>query len=132
MTTLARTALLFVVLLVLHTLDHGLRQDASVPGPLAVVGLSGTVIAAGVLVMALRRHPLAAPAAVVVGLGTAFGFAAAHLIPHWSGAFSQFYGDIDVDALSWAGVFATMAAGVALGVVGLRAARGEGRVAFGR
>jgi len=131
-TSLARTALLFVVLLVLHALDHGLRQDAPVPGPLAFVGLSGTVIAMGVLVLALRRHPLAPQAAATVGLGTAFGFTVAHLLPHWSGAFSQFYGDLDVDALSWASVFATMAAGVALGVVGLRAARGQGRVAFGR
>jgi len=132
-TLLARTALLFVVLLVLHALDHGLRQDASVPSPLAVVGLSGTVIAAGVLVLALRRHPLAPPAAVFVGLGTALGFALAHLIPHWSGAFSQFYGDLDVDALSWTGVFATMAAGAALGLAGLRAARAGGRrVAFER
>jgi len=132
-TLLARTALLFVVLLVLHALDHDLRQDASVPSPLAVVGLSGTVIAAGVLVLALRRHPLAPPAAVFVGLGTALGFALAHLIPHWSGAFSQFYGDLDVDALSWTGVFATMAAGAALGLAGLRAARAGGRrVAFER
>ena len=129
---LARTALLFVVLLVLHSLDHGLRHEASVPGPLAVVGLSGTVIAGGVLVLALRRHPLAPPAAVIIGLGTASGFALAHLIPHWSDAFSQFYGDLDVDALSWAGVFATMAAGVAVGVAGLRAARVGGHATFER
>ena len=119
-TLLARTALLFVVLLVLHALDHGLRQDASVPSPLAVVGLSGTVVAAGVLVLALRRHPLAPPAAVFVGLGTALGFALAHLIPHWSGAFSQFYGDLDVDAVSWLSVGVTMAVALALGLRGLR------------
>ncbi len=121
-----------MVLLVLHVLDHELRQAAPVPGPLAVVGLAGTVIAAGVLLIALRRHPLAPPAAVAVGLGTAFGFALAHLLPHWSGAFSQFYGDLDVDGVSWASVFATMAAGLTLGVAGLRAMRSARRVALER
>jgi len=120
MSVLARLNLALFALLVLHALDHTLRQDASVPSALATVGLSGTVAAGISLGLALAGSRLAPMASAVIGLGTGAGFLAAHVVPHWSDRFSQFYGDIEVDAVSWLSVGVTMAVALVLGLRGLR------------
>ena len=116
----------FVSLLVIHVADHTVRHDSAVPGPLASIGLTANVAAVGVLVLATVGHRLAPAASVAMGFGTALGFVVAHVVPKWSGAFSQPYADIDVDALSWAIVGACVVAGLALGTVGLRLGRRRG------
>ncbi len=116
----------FVSLLVIHVADHAIRHDSAVPGPLASVGLAANAVAVGVLVLALVRHRLAPAASVAMGFGTALGFVMAHVVPEWSGAFSQPYADLDVDALSWAIVGACVVAGLVVGVAGLSAARAPG------
>ena len=117
--SLAVAAVVFVGANLLHTADH-IRQGLG--------GLSATVLAGGTMLtllavvvaaMALREHPRAAPYAAVVGFSGAVGIAASHLAPHWS-SLSDPYPDLSVDALSWAVMFAEIAAALVLGIVALR------------
>lgn len=100
MPLLARIAALELGLLVVHVVDH-MRQDRPTPAELTYVGALGFVAWAVVLVLALRRSALAAPATVLVGFGTLLGFVVVHVVPHWSGAFSDPYGAAGVDGVSW-------------------------------
>jgi hypothetical protein len=122
MPSLIRPAALLLVLLVAHVADHTLRQDRAVPSELTLVGSTGLIAAAVVLALALAHRPEAAPMALIVGAGTALGFVAVHLLPHW-GAFSDPYEDAHLDALSWASMLGSAAAGAWLAAVGARCLR---------
>lgn len=117
--------LMLVSLLVIHSLDHALRQSATVPAPGAVLGLSGLAFAVVVLGLSLAGNRFAALGTAVAGLGTAVGFAAVHLLPDW-GPFSQPYADIPVDAVSWAGMLVPLVGAALAGLVGVRALRHAG------
>lgn len=71
MTRLSAASAVLVTLLVIHALDHTLRQDTPVPDALGAVGLAGTAAAVVVLTLTLLRRPLAGPAAFVLGAATA-------------------------------------------------------------
>ena len=123
MLPLVRANLLLVALLGLHTLDHAFWQPARDLGvELTTSGLAGSVAALAVLALALGHHPLAAPAAVAVGFGTAIGFLAAHALPRWS-AWSDPYPEAGVNALSWVLMLAPAAVALCLGVLGWRLLR---------
>ncbi len=109
---------LLLGLLVVHALDHALRQEAAVPGGTAAVGAAGFVTVLLVLALAAAGHPLAPAATAFVGLATAVGFVAVHVLPDW-GPFSQPYPDIPVDDLSWAGMIVPAVAGLIVGAIGL-------------
>lgn len=111
---------------ILHTLDHVLRQDRSLPTEINVVGLAGLAGTAILLILVLSGHRLAPLGAAIVGLGNAAGFAAVHLAPHWS-AFSDPYPDLGLDAVSWASLALAIAAALWLGSAGLRAMRVHGQ-----
>lgn len=113
--------LMLVALLIVHTLDHVLRQEAAVPAEAAVAGTVGLGAALAALGLSLAGSRPAAPVTALVGLATAAGFVAVHVLPDWS-AFSQPYADIPVDALSWAGMIVTALAAAGVGAVGWRAA----------
>ncbi len=114
--------LLLVALLVVHTLDHLLRQEAPVPSATASAGLAGFVAAVFALGLALSGHRLAPGFTALVGLATAAGFVAIHVFPEWS-VFSQPYADIEVDGISWAAMIVPALAAAVVGTIGLRAAR---------
>jgi hypothetical protein len=120
--------LVLLALLAVHALDHSLRQEAPVPTEASTLGTVGFVSVAVALGLSLAGHRLARPATVLVGLGTAAGFVAVHVLPDW-GPFSQPYADIDVDALSWVNML--VPALVALGA-GLLALRGRAVAASSR
>jgi hypothetical protein len=84
-----------------------------------------TIVAFGTLWLTLRRHPRAPLVAALVGLWSAIGVAASHLLPHWS-AFSDPYPDLDVDAVSWAAMLLELATAAVLGLLGLRELRAQG------
>ena len=113
---------LLVALLVVHTLDHLLRQSDPVPGATAAAGTAGFVAALVALAMAALGHRWAPAVTALVGLTTAAGFVAIHVLPEWS-AVSQPYPDIDVDALSWVGMAVPALAAAAVGAFALRLAR---------
>ena len=112
---------LLVGLAVTHDLDH-IRQGRSLSLAIWGIGVFGLLSAVTVLVLAMRASRFAAPAAVVVGVGTILGLAAVHVAPTWW-ALSDSYGDVGVDPASWVIVIAMMGAAAALAVAGARSTR---------
>jgi hypothetical protein len=130
MRPLLRPSALLVALLVLHVADHTLRQSRPTPSELGAVGSAGLLAAIAVLALAAARRAEAAQLAVVVGLSTALGFVAVHLLPHW-GPFSDPYESAHLDALSWASMLGSIAAALLLAAAGIRALRADSRPAAG-
>ncbi len=117
---------LLLGLLVVHALDHSLRQSAPVPAEASTLGTAGFVTVGAALVLALLGSRWAWPLTALVAFGTFVGFLAVHLVPDW-GPFSQPYADIPVDALSWVAML--VPALVALGVAVYAARAGRLRAA---
>ena len=127
MAGLARLAAVLLGLLIVHVADHTFRQDRTTPAELGVVGTLGLVAVIVVLAAALMRRREAPALAALVGGGTAIGFVVVHLFPHW-GLLSDPYPELHLDALSWASMLASLLAGAALAVAGVRQ-RGRVRAA---
>jgi hypothetical protein len=121
MSTLAKANLVLFGLLIAHLLDHAFNQPTrDLPATGSAVAVIGFAIVGASTVLALRRSPLAAEAAVVAGIGSALGFAAIHLVPEWSEPISDPYWDFSANALSWVLVIAPIIAALALAALGLR------------
>ncbi len=114
--------LLLVGLLAVHTLDHALRQEATVPAAGQALGLFGLLAALGSLWLAVRAGRPAPLVTAIAGIGTAAGFVAVHLLPDW-GPFSQPYETLGVDTVSWLGMLLPMLGAALVGGIGLRLAR---------
>lgn len=105
--------IVLAVLIVGHVADHGLRQPAdeqlsrvaSLPG---LLGALAIFVSLAVVATGYRHAPRIAG---VVGVLTALGFVAVHLVPHWS-LFSDPYPDRSLDAVSWIQMLATLAGGL--------------------
>jgi len=120
MTSIAKASAVLLVLLAAHAADHELNQPPREYGlALTFPGVLGLATTLAVLVLALRRRPLAPAAGVVVGVGTVVGFLAIHLLPRWS-VFSDPYSAFEPDAVSWALVALPMAAAAWLAAVAAR------------
>ncbi len=123
MTQLARAAAVLLALQVGHALDHILNQPSrDLALEVTAPGLLGTAASVLLVGLALRRRPEAGPLAMLVGFGTAAGFVAVHLVPHW-GAFSDPYEDLTLNAASWVMVTLPIAAALVVGALGLRETR---------
>lgn len=107
-------------LLIVHALDHSLRQSAPVPTEASTLGTIGFVVTGAALVLALLGSRWAWPATVLIAFGTFAGFVAVHLVPDW-GPFSQPYEDIPVDALSWIAMLVPAVVAFGVGVWAARA-----------
>lgn len=106
-----------------HDADH-FRQGRSIETPVLVLGVLAYVVLFAELALILRRSPLAPMGAVAVGLVTAIGFVAVHVVPDW-GPFADGYPDAGVDALSWAVVVVDIGAASWLALLGWREWTGE-------
>jgi hypothetical protein len=115
---IVQATLLVLVLQVAHTLDHVIGHPATGVG--VIPGYLGYVTILGTLYLVWRGDPLGPPIAAFVGFFTAAGLVAIHLAPHW-GIFSDPYSKLDLPFISWAIVFANLAAALWLGVLGARA-----------
>ena len=111
----------------LHDLDH-VRQIRDVEPGVGLIGLVGVIANLVALALVMGRHALAPLAAVVLGLGTAVGFLAVHVLPDW-GPLSDGYPDLPVDATSWAIAILPIFIGLGLGVTGLAEMRDRTRAA---
>lgn len=119
-------ASVFLVALLTHGADH-LRRGFDVLTPeVRWLGYFQLLMAFGAVVLVFRRHRLAPVAAMAIGFPSAFGFAAAHLLPHWSALSDPFTGARvapHVNGLSWAAALFEIAADLAFGCAGLVAYR---------
>jgi len=123
------TGAVFLVALLVHAADH-LRRGFDVLTPTVFWAGNLQLVAAVVtLVLVFRGHRLAPAAATAVGFGSAIGFTAAHVLPHWS-TFSDSSTGSDVaagvTAFSWFAALFEIGADVAFGWAGLRALRARG------
>ncbi len=110
---LAKTELLLFFLLALHTADHAFNQPSrTLPAGSGVIGIAGFALVAVAIVFALERWPLAAPVGLLAGIGTFLGFIVVHM--PGIGPLADPFADFHPDALSWALLFAPMAASVAV------------------
>ena len=107
----------FVAAIALHGADHVRQGTGRLTGEVLWGGAALALLGFATLPFTLRRHPRAPLIAAVVGLFTALAVSASHLAPHWS-AFSDPYGDLSVDAFSWAAVLAEIAAALVFGALG--------------
>jgi hypothetical protein len=108
----------FLIANVAHTLDHQRQGTERLTTEIYIGGSIITILAIVTVVVVLRRNPQAPLIAAAVGIWTALGVTASHILPHWS-AFSDPYPDLNVDALSWAIVLLEIGSAAALGVIGV-------------
>lgn len=119
------SALLYAVGFLVHNGDHVRRGFDVLTRHVLWAGTFSTLLAIVTLGLVATRHRLAPFAAAAVGLPTALGVAAVHLLPEWS-ALSDSLPDGDVDALSWVAVLTEIAGAAALGLAGLHVLRRQG------
>ena len=120
------TSLVFLLAVLVHGTDHTRRGIGSVSTTVLTAGTIQTVFAVAACFMVFRRHPAAAAFAVGVGFISAVGFAAAHLMPHWSALSDPFVGShvgAKVNAFSWFTALFEIAADLAFGAAGVAAVR---------
>ena len=121
LSTLTKANLVVLGLLMLHTVDHAVVQDARVlPGSSSLVGAIGFALIAGSTWLALQRSPLAPEASAVVGVLTFAGIIAIHLLPSWWTWVSDPYWDFEAGFVSWLSLIALLASSVWLTALGLR------------
>jgi hypothetical protein len=115
---LAMAALAALAMSLMHNLDHIVNQQDGAWPPVGVAGTLAYISTGGTLWLALRDDPLAPLAGLLTGLATAIGFGAIHLAPEWS-ALSDSYSATDVNGLSYAIVYLSIASGLTLAAVSL-------------
>jgi hypothetical protein len=124
--TLRTVGVVFLAALLLHGFDH-LRRGFDVITPQVFwLGNLQLTLAVVAVVLVFRRHWWAPAAAVAVGLPSAIGFTAAHLLPHWSPFSDPFTGAAvapHVTALSWVAALFEIAADLAFAWAGLAVLR---------
>ena len=136
---LRAAGVIFLIALVTHAGDH-LRRGLGVLTP-EVFWAGNVQLAAAVftLVLVFRRHRLAPILAIAIGIPSAIGFTAAHLLPHWSAFSDPFTGSEvapGVNGFSWFAAVFEIAADLAFAAAGAYAlrrdpARRKGHVLFG-
>ncbi len=117
------TAVVFAVALVVHGADHVRRGIDVVTEVVRAAGATQAILVALAVVLVFRRHRLAPLVAVIVGLVSAVGFGAAHLLPQWSAFSDPFTGAAvapGVTAFSWFAAAFEIVAGLAFSVAGLQ------------
>ena len=120
--SLRAASLVFFGSWLVHTGDHMRRGLSILEDGVVWAGTAAAMLAAVVWTLVFSQNERAPVAAAVVGPSIAFGVAASHLLPEW-GVMSDSLIDGDVDWFTWAAVLGEIAAGVFLGLVGLRILR---------
>jgi hypothetical protein len=128
---LAIAATAFLAANLLHGADHIRQHLAGVDTEVLVGGAMLTAAAVAVVIAVLRGSPRAPLLAIVVGFAAAVLVTASHIAPHWSALSDSYVDDIQPDALAWSAMLLEVAAGCALGIVGIRGLRAQARGAIG-
>lgn len=113
---------IFAAALALHAADHLRRGMNVVPHAVMVAGMIQIVAAAITMVLVVVGNRWAPHAAVAIGLASAVGFTAAHLLPTW-GPFSDSFINAPPTArviwFSWVTAVVEIAADLMFAAVGL-------------
>ena len=118
---------LFVVAIVLHGADHIRQGTGSLTREVFWGGAVIAVLGFGTLAMAALRHPRAPLYVAIVGLYTAVGVTASHVLPHWSAFSDSYTNQVNADVISWAAVLFEIGAAFVLGMLGVRELRRASR-----
>jgi hypothetical protein len=106
----------YLVLDSIHALDH-IRQGRSLSPQIYAGGTLALIGSAIVIVLVLRRHPVAPLAAMAFGTAASLGVFAAHIMPNFY-YLSDSYQPLRLDALSWAIAVAVILDAAALAIAG--------------
>ena len=115
-------SVVFLAMVITHGIDH-VRQGRSLGTALLLTGAVSLVAAGLVVGLSLTDNPSAPLAALAVGLVTAPGLVAVHLIPRWNPAFSDPYPGLGLDAFSWLSLLAYALSAVVIATLGGRLIR---------
>ncbi|WP_253876193.1 hypothetical protein [Mycobacterium asiaticum] len=96
-----RATMVFAVALALHAADHFRRGMDVIPPAVMMAGNIQIVAAALTLALVLRRNRWAPHAAVTLGLTSAVGFGAAHLLPRWGPLSDSFINPVAGSGVTW-------------------------------
>lgn len=123
---LRSSGVVFLIALLVHAADHLRRGFGILTPEVFWAGNLQLAMAVVALVLVFRRQRLAPLVAVAIGLPSALGFTAAHLLPHWS-AFSDSFTGSDVapgvTAFSWFAAIFEISADLTFAVAGAYALR---------
>jgi hypothetical protein len=119
---LCGVAVVFMTAVAVHGADHLRRGVEVVSTQVTVAGTLQYLLAVLTLVLVRHRHPWAPAAAMAIGLISAVGFTAAHLLPHWSAFSDSFSSPVAprVTAFSWATALFEIGADLCFAWTGLR------------
>lgn len=119
-------AAIYALTVGLHVADH-VRRGLEVLTPEVRWAGTASILATIVTVALTFLGSRVAPAfAAFVGLASAVGIVAVHLLPRWS-SFSDAFPGAHVDAASWAAILLQFAGALALGFIGLAGVREAAR-----
>jgi hypothetical protein len=131
--TLRTAAVVFAMAVLVHGVDHLRRGTGAVTEVVLGAGTTQALLGAVAVVLVFRRHRLAPALAAGVGIASAVGFAAVHLLPQWSSSFSDPYtGSLvapHVNAFSWLSALFEIGADLAFGLAALQVLRTRAAVA---
>ena len=119
-------AMAFAAALAVHGADHLRRGMAATPPAVMIAGSVQLLLAALTLALVFTASRWAPHAAIAVGLASALGFAAAHLLPHWgffSDSFISAPPAAHVTTFSWVSAMAEILADVLFGIAGIAVLR---------
>lgn len=94
-------AMVFAAALALHAADHIRRGMDVIPPAVMMAGNIQIVAAALTLALVVRRNRWAPRAAVALGVASAVGFSAAHLLPRWGPLSDSFINPVAGSGVTW-------------------------------
>lgn len=109
-------AVSYFVLDLLHVADH-IRQNRSLAAAVVTLGLLNVAGALLLMILVLRRHPVAPLAGVAFGSAAFIGLLAVHVAPTWSFV-SDSYQPLHLDLISWLSVVALLVAAAGMALAG--------------
>ena len=121
--SLTMASFVFVVAIVLHGADHVRQGTGSLTREVFWGGAVIAVLGFGTLAMTALRHPRAPLYCAIVGLYTAIGVSASHVLPHWSAFSDSYTNQVNADFISWAAVLFEIGFAFVLGLLGVRELR---------
>lgn len=111
----------YIVGFILHSIAH-IYMWSHTPVAVLIMGALADVVGIGILIIILRRHPLAANALALFGAAVAIGLILIHIPVYW-GPFSQPWHFGEMALPYWLSLAAAVAGGLTASAIGLYVGR---------